>query len=261
MSSSGCVALLEQRRAAVCAPAPLATVVVAHASPLMRAGIVHTLRQLPRCAVHVWERGPICDHGPAAGGTRILVADRERAALLLRRCTAPGAACPRVVLMDARAEDDGASEPHGVDRRLPVECGEEDLLDAVRHLSEGPQDAASARPAPRALRGGLAPSALRRVREHVEQHLNTRITVDELAAMAGLSACHFARAFRQSLGAPPHRYILQRRLQRAADVVASTSRPLAEIASELGFADQSHFTRAFAESFGQTPHEFRLRHR
>jgi hypothetical protein len=63
-------------------------------------------------------------------------------------------------------------------------------------------------------RGGLPPRVLQRICEHIEAHIEEKISVDALATLAGLSAPHFTRAFRHSAGLPPHTYVL-RRLERA----------------------------------------------
>jgi AraC-like DNA-binding protein len=76
-----------------------------------------------------------------------------------------------------------------------------------------------------------------------------------------LSEFHFARAFKQSLGVPPHRYLIQRRIARAAEIVKTTDKPLSEVALDVGFSDQSHFTRLFVRVTGETPRAFRHRHR
>lgn len=110
-------------------------------------------------------------------------------------------------------------------------------------------------------RGGLAPGALRRVKDHVDSLLFDRIDVSELAKLVDLSECHFSRAFRQSVGVPPHRYILARRIDAAADLIENTERALADIAVSVGFSDQSHFTRTFVRFTGETPRAFRHRHR
>lgn len=110
-------------------------------------------------------------------------------------------------------------------------------------------------------RGGLAPGALRRVKDHVDSMLFDRIDVSELAKLVDLSECHFSRAFRQSVGVPPHRYILARRIDAAADLIENTERALADIAVSVGFSDQSHFTRTFVRFTGETPRAFRHRHR
>src|SRR6516164_8931337 len=64
-------------------------------------------------------------------------------------------------------------------------------------------------------RGGLPPGVLKRVQQYVEDHLAERVGIERLAAIAGLSAFHFARAFKQSQGVTPHSYLLHRRIVRA----------------------------------------------
>jgi AraC-like DNA-binding protein len=110
-------------------------------------------------------------------------------------------------------------------------------------------------------RGGMAFGSLRRTREHIERQLAHKISLGELAGIAGLSAGHFSRAFKQSVGMSPHRYLLRRRIAAAADLIRKTDRPLAEVALSVGFSDQSHFTRVFARESGETPSAFRRRYR
>ncbi|MEO7336257.1 MAG: DNA-binding response regulator [Caldimonas sp.] len=110
-------------------------------------------------------------------------------------------------------------------------------------------------------RGGLAPTALRRVRTHIDEHLAEPLALDSLAALTQVSASHFARAFRQSVGMAPHRYINLRRIEAASARIRASDTPLAEIARGTGFVDQSHFTRVFAAHCGETPSAFRRRHR
>jgi AraC-like DNA-binding protein len=110
-------------------------------------------------------------------------------------------------------------------------------------------------PAPSA--GGLTPRALQRIREYIEEHLTENIELETLAVIAGLSKWHFARAFKQSVGTPPHCYLIQRRLQRAQELLAETDLSLAQIALQSGFSDQSHFSRRFRLFFGATPRSFR----
>ena len=109
--------------------------------------------------------------------------------------------------------------------------------------------------------GGLAPGALRRVREYIEQHLTESIATDTLARIAGLSTGHFNRAFKQSTGDSPHHYIIRNRAAMAKDLLVQTSRALADIALDVGFADQSHFCRTYAAITGETPSACRRRHR
>jgi transcriptional regulator GlxA family with amidase domain len=111
------------------------------------------------------------------------------------------------------------------------------------------------------LRGGLAPGALRRVRDYIELAIAQKLESKDLAKLAGLSDCHFSRAFRQSLGVPPHRYVMTRRVAIAARLIQQTDRSLTEIALEVGFSDQSHLTRVFTRMKGETPGLYRRRHR
>ncbi len=106
---------------------------------------------------------------------------------------------------------------------------------------------------PRALaRGGIAAAALRRVAELVEARLADPLAVEDLAAAAGLSAFHFARAFKQATGETPHRFVLRRRLERAKQALAC-GEPPARVAAACGFSSQSHFGARFREATGLTP--------
>ena len=106
-------------------------------------------------------------------------------------------------------------------------------------------------------RGGLRPSAFRRVREYILAHLVEDISIRVLAELVGLSAWHFARAFKQSAGMPPHRFVLQSRVERVKHLLLETELPVAQIAVAAGFADQSHCCRCFREIVGITPSRFR----
>jgi transcriptional regulator GlxA family with amidase domain len=116
-------------------------------------------------------------------------------------------------------------------------------------------------PPVRAFRGGLAPGVLRRVKDHIESALTEKVDLRQLAQLAGLSECHFARAFKQSVGVPPHRYLMGRRIAVAANMIETTQTPLTEVALSTGFSDHSHFTRIFAGVTGETPSSYRRRHR
>ncbi|HWN53076.1 MAG TPA: helix-turn-helix domain-containing protein [Xanthobacteraceae bacterium] len=106
-------------------------------------------------------------------------------------------------------------------------------------------------------RGGLSPGVLRRVREHIDANLEANVDLTDLAAIADLSRCHFARAFKQSVGGTPHRYLMHRRLEKAQELLGGTELSLAEIALATGFSDQSHFSRRFRDHLGTTPRAFR----
>jgi AraC family transcriptional regulator len=109
----------------------------------------------------------------------------------------------------------------------------------------------------RYVRGGLPPRTRRRVHEYIVTHLNEKITNDALAQAAGLSTCHFAKVFKQTEGISPHRYVLQCRVKRALELLADTNMPLSEIATAVGFSDQSHYSRCFRKTVGVTPASYR----
>jgi AraC-like DNA-binding protein len=125
-----------------------------------------------------------------------------------------------------------------------------------RHLINIPHTAAPAQ-----WRGGLPPRVLGRVREYIDSHLSEDLELEQLALTAGLSLHHFARAFKTSVGVPPHQFVLQRRLSLARDLLTSTDRPIADIAIAAGFSDQSHLARHFRQSFAVSPIAFRRSHR
>jgi AraC family transcriptional regulator len=106
-------------------------------------------------------------------------------------------------------------------------------------------------------RRGLAPWQVRRVLAHIDANLGMPIRNKELAALARLSTFHFNVAFRNSVGSPPHEYIVRRRMERAQGIMLSTDQPLSEIAAECGLADQAHFTRVFRRFAGETPAAWR----
>src|SRR5262245_7684107 len=111
--------------------------------------------------------------------------------------------------------------------------------------------------APEPSRGGLSPAVTRRVCDYIEGHLDEKIRLDGLAALAGLSTDHFARAFHQSMGVTPHTYLLRRRLEQVEHMLRETNAPLSEIALATGFSDQSHLARHFRRWAGMSPRQVR----
>lgn len=106
-------------------------------------------------------------------------------------------------------------------------------------------------------KGGLTGRKLRMVGDFVEEHLAQDVSLDDLANLAGLSAFHFSRAFKQSTGLTPHKFVVERRLERGRRALVDTQDPIAAIAQACGFADQAHFARTFKQRFGVSPTEMR----
>jgi AraC-like DNA-binding protein len=105
--------------------------------------------------------------------------------------------------------------------------------------------------------GGLPPRALRRVKDYIDGNLGTNIDLAALADIAGFSMFHFARAFKHSEGVNPHRYLLDRRIERAEALLVKTDLPISEIAITSGFWDQSHLARHFRQRVGMSPSIYR----
>jgi len=105
--------------------------------------------------------------------------------------------------------------------------------------------------------GRLSSRQLRLARDFLEAHLAENLSLSELAASCSLSPSHFARSFRRATGLPPHRYLVERRVALARELLLNTTLPLVDIAARCGFADQSHLTKAFRRVLGVTPGSLR----
>ena len=106
--------------------------------------------------------------------------------------------------------------------------------------------------------GGLGALRLRRVTDYIEAHLAEDISLRDLAVVAGLSTHHFGEAFKASTGTSPHRYLIERRILRAKELLLGTEQSIVEIALAVGFASHSHFTDNFRKLTGATPSRFRI---
>ena len=102
-------------------------------------------------------------------------------------------------------------------------------------------------------RGGLTPWQVRQVNRHIDEALASTIRTDDCASAARLSTSHFRRAFKVTFGLTFFRYVNQRRIERAQEMMVMTDQPLCQIAEQCGFADQSHFTRVFRRVVGPSP--------
>jgi AraC family transcriptional regulator len=100
---------------------------------------------------------------------------------------------------------------------------------------------------------GLPAWRLRHVIEYIEAHLDQDLTLAELARVAGFSLSHFKPLFRQAVGVPVHRFVLERRVERARTRLLEGGRSLTEIALEAGFAHPSHMARCMRRVLGSSP--------
>ncbi len=107
---------------------------------------------------------------------------------------------------------------------------------------------------------GLAAWQQRRVTELLRAKLDGSVRLADLAQLCDLSVSHFARSFKTSFGVTCHRWLIERRIERAQALLAVTSIPLAEVATQSGFGDQAAFTRAFHRIVGSTPGRWRRAH-
>jgi AraC family transcriptional regulator len=108
--------------------------------------------------------------------------------------------------------------------------------------------------------GGLSSWQLQRACDFIIANLADDPLISEVADECGLSTSYFVRAFKQTMGIPPHRWLTKQRVARAKELLRDPRRELADIAQRCGFADQSHFTRAFSRSEGYSPGRWRRLH-
>jgi AraC family transcriptional regulator len=92
--------------------------------------------------------------------------------------------------------------------------------------------------------------------EFVEANLETDIGVEDLASVACLSQFHFSRAFRQATRKTPYRFVSDRRLDKAKELLVKGHLTLAEVAATCNFSSQASFTRAFSRALGMPPGEY-----
>ncbi len=104
--------------------------------------------------------------------------------------------------------------------------------------------------------GGLSSTQLRLVIDYINEHLDQELGLEELAAIAKLSAYHFCRSFKRSTGFTPHQYVIRQRVERAKLLLKDGKMGIAEVAITCGFTHQSHLNRHFKRLTGVTPNFF-----
>ncbi|NJK81684.1 MAG: AraC family transcriptional regulator [Chloroflexaceae bacterium] len=103
---------------------------------------------------------------------------------------------------------------------------------------------------------GAEPTSIQRVRQFLEQHYAENITLEHLATVANLSPFHLLRVFRNSVGMSPHVYLTDIRIRQARALLKQHV-PIADVAAQTGFVDQSHLHRHFKRIVGVTPGNYR----
>jgi AraC-like DNA-binding protein len=131
------------------------------------------------------------------------------------------------------------TDPSGGDSEIERE---ENLLILLARLIDRPDPKARQR----------APKTIEQVRERIDDDPSAPLSLNELAAIGGISQFQLVRGFSKATGLTPHAYLIQRRLQRARKMIAQGV-GLADAAHASGFADQSHMTRLFVRTYGMSP--------
>ncbi|NEU71967.1 helix-turn-helix domain-containing protein [Hassallia byssoidea VB512170] len=106
-------------------------------------------------------------------------------------------------------------------------------------------------------RGGLSTHQLKRAIEYINDNLSKDVSLNDLAAVVGMSMYYFVQMFKQSTGCTPYQYILQCRVERAKHLLRTTNLPIVEIALQVGCSNQSHFAKLFKKLTQTTPKKYR----
>ena len=101
--------------------------------------------------------------------------------------------------------------------------------------------------------GGLDGRRFKQTLTYIEDHLSEDLSLSRIAALTGVSPSHFKTLFRESAGVPVHQYVIQRRIERAKDLLMQDKLSIAEIALATGFSHQSHLARHMRRSVGLSP--------
>jgi AraC family transcriptional regulator len=132
----------------------------------------------------------------------------------------------------------------------------EALSIALAHELVRMNDGVSALPS-KCIRGGLPDWQQKKLAQYIEDHLAEEISLLSLARLVQLSPYHFSRAFKQSFGLPPHRYLTSRRIERAKSLLVQRKMSVTEIGFEVGFGESGAFSAAFRKLTGETPTGYR----
>jgi AraC family transcriptional regulator len=109
-------------------------------------------------------------------------------------------------------------------------------------------------------KGGLSGGKLKQLISHIEENLDSDLSLRTIAGIAGLSISHCKSAFRASMGQPIHQYVIQRRVERARELLTDPEWSIREVATETGFAHQSHLAFHMRRVLGVSPKNIRDAH-
>ncbi len=121
--------------------------------------------------------------------------------------------------------------------------------------------AADSQATPTAARGGLAVWQEELAKDMLTADLLADVSISDVAQGCGLSRSYFIKAFRQTMGTTPHRWLLECRVERAKLLLLTSDCPVSDIARDCGFSDQAHLTRVFASVVGAPPAAWRRQNR
>lgn len=106
-------------------------------------------------------------------------------------------------------------------------------------------------------RRGLDHSVLRKIKDYIEEKYKEDVSLEELASLACMSKYHFSRLFEQSMNLPPHKYLMQRRIEKAKELLKHSQLTVENIALKVGYNSVSHFRNIFRRAVSVTPKKYR----
>jgi len=109
---------------------------------------------------------------------------------------------------------------------------------------------------PKAIMGGLSRTHWKTVKDYCYANLARKITLEELAGLCDLSRYQFLRRFEKTIGVTPKAWLIRLRLEHACSMLRASNQSIADVATEVGFCDQSHFNRAFRQAYGVAPSQY-----
>jgi AraC family transcriptional regulator len=153
-------------------------------------------------------------------------------------------------LVTAAAQAAGRALRHGA----PALYADSVAQMLVTHVLYG---AAALDPPARSEPGRLGDTVIRRLTAYMREHLHEDVRLDDLAAQANVSKYHLLRSFAKSTGFTPHRYLVNLRMERAAELLRTTPYPVTQIAAACGYTSPGRFAAAFRRRYGVSPKRFR----